>query len=240
MAKHERMQAHINTKLQKTPNKFTKGIKAMSEFFMLTFVGALMIISPGPDFAVVVKNSLAYGRSSGLSASAGVALANLCHVAINLLGVGVIISQSVFAFTLMKILGAIYLIYLGYKGLRAKPAPKREATSGATGMPLQEMHPGLKNAFQSGFLTSLLNPKACLFYLSFFSVILSPAIPRITQTFYGIWISFIALLWFMLVALFFTSPMIGQRIQVFKHWLERFTGGVLMVFGLKLLSSEVP
>jgi threonine/homoserine/homoserine lactone efflux protein len=90
----------------------------------------------------------------------------------------------------------------------------------------------------SGFITSILNPKACLFFLSFFSVMLSPATELRTQIFYGVWISLLALIWFVLVAFFFTTPMIGQKLQNSKHWIERITGGVLMLLSLKLLSSK--
>lgn len=202
----------------------------LTEFFMLTLVAALMIISPGPDFAVVVRNSLTYGRMSGIYASGGIALANLCYVAINLLGIGMIIAKSAVLFSGMKILGAAYLMYLGYKGILAKPALPR--------VNLQKVE-GSRRGFYSGFLTSILNPKACLFYLSFFSVLISPNTPKPTQIFYGVWVCVLALLWFMLVAVFFTSPIIGKKIESLKHWLERCTGGVLILLGLKLIGSEV-
>ncbi|HXH54339.1 MAG TPA: LysE family transporter [Gammaproteobacteria bacterium] len=208
----------------------------MTEFFMVTLVSALMIISPGPDFAIVVKNSLAHGRVSGIYTAIGIAIANLCHVAVNLFGIGIIIAQSIVAFTIMKILGAIYLLYLGYKGIRAKPATaKDKPTAVITAVNPVRQH----NGFYNGVLTSLLNPKACLFFLSFFSVMLSKTTAMSTQIFYGVWISSMALFWFILVAFFFTSPVIGKRINAFKHWLERFTGGILILLGMKLLIYEV-
>ncbi len=206
----------------------------MTEFIILTLVAALMIISPGPDFAIVVKNSLSNGRSSGVYAAFGIGLANLCHVAVNLLGIGVIIAKSVVVFTGMKILGAAYLIYLGYKGLRAKRVEPRVTADEEVAAVAQG-----KKGFYSGLFTSLLNPKVYLFFLSFFSVFLSSTTPFLTQVGYGFWISFMALLWFTLVAIFFTSPVIGQKIESLKHWLERFTGGVLVLLGLKLISSEM-
>jgi RhtB (resistance to homoserine/threonine) family protein len=207
----------------------------MTEFFMLTLVAALMIISPGPDFAVVVKNSLTHGRVSGFYTALGVAIANLCHVAINLFGIGVVIAQSMVAFTIMKILGVAYLLYLGYKGLRAKPTVAADKSEVALTTNKTREH----NGFYSGLLNCLLNPKACLFFLSFFSVMLSPATAISTQIFYGAWISSMALVWFIVVACFFTSPVIGKKIDSFKHWLERFTGGILILLGIKLLSYEV-
>ena len=208
----------------------------MAEFFILTSVAALMIISPGPDFAIVVKNSLVHGRASGVYTALGIAIANLCHVAVNLFGIGLVIAQSSVAFTLMKILGAGYLLYLGYKGICSKAAIVTDKPSVAinTTNVVPEHH-----GFYNGVLTSLLNPKSCLFFLSFFSVMLSPSTAIATQIFYGAWISVMALFWFILVAFFFTSPVIAKKIEAFKHWLERFTGGVLILLGLKLLSDEV-
>lgn len=208
----------------------------MAEFFMLSLVAGLMIISPGPDFAVVVSNSLRSGRYTGISTALGIAGANLCHVTINLLGLGIIISQSVLLFTVIKFLGAAYLIYLGYKGLRAKPTLRKT--------PLVETNEDLKNindqnGFYSGFVTSLLNPKACLFFLSFFSVILSPNTEITTQVFYGVWISIMAFFWFTLVAIFFTNAAISRKMQEVKHWLERVTGSILILLGIRLLGSEM-
>jgi RhtB (resistance to homoserine/threonine) family protein len=213
----------------------------MTEFIMVTLIASLMIISPGPDFAIVVKNSLVNGRACGLFASVGIGLANLCHVTINLLGIGVIISNSLFTFTILKVLGAIYLLYLGYKGLRAKAVVKINSASdkAVIDRSLEIATKAKRQGFYSGLLTSLLNPKACLFYLSFFSVILSPEIGLITQIFYGVWISTIALLWFMLVAFFFTSEAMGRKLEASKHWLERVVGGILLLLGLRLLKNEV-
>jgi len=233
----------------------------ITEFFALTFIGLMMIISPGPDFAVIVKNSLAYGRQSGIFSSMGVAVANLCHVTINLLGIGIIISQSVVAFTVMKILGAIYLLSIGFKSLLAKPESKESespslslsrAQQDLQSRALQSDKAMLNNplsfqgkkftkrrSFLSGFLTSVLNPKACLFFLSFFSVILSADTPFLIQLSYGLWLSFLALIWFTLVAIFFTNQILAHRLKACKHWLERVTGGLLMLFGVKLLTTEL-
>lgn len=205
----------------------------MNEFLTVTLIGMLVVVSPGPDFAIVVKNSMMHGRAAGIQGAFGIALANLCHVAINLLGLGLIISQSATAFTVMKVLGAVYLIYLGCQGLRSKPSDKLAQGTEAVGVS-EKRHYG----FYSGLFTSLLNPKAGLFYLSFFSVILSSQTPILTQIYYGVWISFIALFWFILVSLFFTSAIMRLRMQTYKHWLERFTGGVLILLGLKLLTSK--
>jgi len=206
----------------------------MTEFLSLTIIVALSIISPGPDFAIVVRNSLAYGRIAGCYAALGISMANLCHVMINLLGIGIIFTQSEMTFRIMKILGAFYLVYLGYQGLRAKKNIEGAIHQAAAKPTLKEQH-----GFYSGFFTSILNPKAFLFLLSFFSVMLSPTTPFVHQIFYGVWIGFLALVWFSLVAWFFTNERMGRKIAIWKHWLERITGGILITIGAKLLSSEI-
>jgi len=209
------------------------------EFFTVTAIGLLAIISPGPDFAIVTKTSLVEGRRAGFGSAMGIAVANLGHVAINLLGIGWVIAQSVTAFTVMKILGALYLLYIGFKGLRAKPeilSPSnpvhtKSGLGGAT-------HASLRKGFSMGLLTCLLNPKACLFFLSFFSVVISSETPFVTQVFYGAWISALALAWFLLVAFFFTNPHVSAKLKRSKHWIDRITGGALMLLGLRLLTAK--
>lgn len=213
------------------------------EFLTVTLIGLLVIISPGPDFAIVTKTSLSDGRVAGWASALGISIANLCHVALNLLGIGVIIAQSAVAFTILKILGATYLLYIGFKGLRAKPLPPTTESISTLDktqdLSVRSCQALAKKGFQSGLLTSILNPKACLFFLSFFSVILSSDTPFFRQVFYGVWISFLALVWFTLVAFFFTNPIIGAKLKKGKHWIERFTGGALMFLGIRLLGTKV-
>ncbi len=211
----------------------------MNDFFMLSLVIILMIMSPGPDFAVVVNNSLSHGRISGVGAAFGIASANLCHISINLLGIGLIIVESVVAFKIMQIVGATYLMYLGYKGITAKPAPQENDLENTIVLEQGKKLYGYYAGFCTGFMTSLLNPKACLFFLSFFSVMLSPESRLSTKIFYGLWMSSLALVWFTMVALFFTSPVVGRHMQRYKHWLERMTGVVLIGLALKLVISDL-
>lgn len=223
----------------------------MQEFVTLTIIGLLMIISPGPDFAIVTQNSLLQGRIAGLTAALGIAVANLCHVTVNLMGIGVIIANSELAFTFLKVLGASYLLFIGIKGIFAKPFTTKHTSINSENSDLHSegdqfrISAPIKSSkelflfgFRTGFITSLLNPKACLFYLSFFSVILTPGTHFFIQMLYGVWLSALALGWFLLVAYFFTNPVIGLKLRNVKHWIERFTGGALIFLGLRLLGSK--
>lgn len=94
----------------------------MPSLVSFTLLQMVALISPGPDFAIIVRNSLIYSRKTALLTALGIATGILTHVTYTLLGLGFIISQTAWLFRLFTYLGASYLIYIGYKGLRAKKA----------------------------------------------------------------------------------------------------------------------
>jgi len=124
----------------------------MPELLAVLTIALLATISPGPDFAMVSRNSLLLSRRAGVITALGIGLAVLVHVSYTLLGVGVLIRQSIWLFNAIKLAGAVYLIYLGIRMLRAKPAGDLPAAQVA---PLSDL-----GALRVGFLTNLLNPKA--------------------------------------------------------------------------------
>ena len=90
----------------------------MQEFLSISLLIMLAAVSPGPDFAVVTKNSLLYSRKAGLFTALGVSVSLLIHAVYCILGLAIIISQSLLAFSVIKYLGAAYLIYIGFKAPR--------------------------------------------------------------------------------------------------------------------------
>lgn len=108
----------------------------LTQFLTVAVVHLFAVMSPGPDFAVVTKNSLLHSRKTGIYTSLGIALGISVHIAYSLLGIGLVISKSAVLFSIIKYLGAGYLVYIGYLSLRAKPqqAPqvdRQEQASGA-------------------------------------------------------------------------------------------------------------
>src|SRR3989338_5059978 len=95
----------------------------MSAFLTIVVVHLLGAMSPGPDFAIIVRNSLTYSRRTGIWTAAGLGLGILVHVTYALLGIGFIVSQSILLYNALKYLGALYLLYIGWKALMTK-APK--------------------------------------------------------------------------------------------------------------------
>jgi RhtB (resistance to homoserine/threonine) family protein len=191
-------------------------------------VGLVAVISPGPDFTLTLRNSLAYSRRAGIYTVVGIAIGNIVHVTYCLVGIGAIIAQSIVLFNILKWISAAYLIYLGIKSLKAKKTSYEVKTL----QPRKKL--ALWSAFRMGLLGNLLNPKATLFFLALFTQIIDPATPLKAQFVYGMTIVLTALVWFALVAIFISQRKIKQALQSVLHWIERLTGAVLIALGLRL------
>ncbi|GBC55646.1 L-lysine permease [Stutzerimonas stutzeri] len=200
----------------------------------VALVHLLAVASPGPDFAVVVRESVAQGRRAGSWTALGVGCGIFVHVAYSLLGIGLIVSQSIVLFNLFKWLAAAYLVYLGWRALRARPM-SLEAIDGANAPVARSAW----RAFVIGFVTNGLNPKATLFFLSLFTVVISPDTPLLVQAGYGVYLAGATALWFLLVAWLFSRGRVRAGFARMGHWFDRLTGAVLIGLGARLALSEI-
>lgn len=201
----------------------------LSSFLIITLVGILGAISPGPDFVIVTKNSLMFSKRAGLYTALGVALAVSIHIAYCLIGIGFFIAESPFLFNMIKYSGAAYLIYIGIQGIWSTPTIGVNLDIAAKNQDL----PPLK-ALQTGFLTNALNPKATLFFLSVFSQVINPETPLVIQLIYALEIQLIVLGWFCLLAFLLSHPKLKSRIVKIQPYIEKGMGGLLIAFGLKI------
>lgn len=192
----------------------------------------LAVMSPGPDFIMTMRNSLLYSRRSGIYGAVGLGLGILVHVAYCLAGIAVIISQSIIIFTMLKYVGAAYLIYVGIKSLRAKQS-RGEVIDEAARPDMTKLQ-----AIRSGFVTNATNPKATLFFLSLFTLVIQPTTPFAIKAVMGIEMAIATALWFSLIALLVSHRAIRNRITRFQHYIERFMGAVLIIFGIKLATTQ--
>lgn len=210
-----------------------------SEFLLVALAHLVAVASPGPDFAMVLRQSITFGRRTAIWTSMGIGTGIFLHVAYSLLGIGLLVRSSVLAFDILKWLGAVYLAWIGQKALRAKPfAPASDGTglSVATGAPKT---PGRRAAFVTGFLTNALNPKATLFFVSLFSVVINPRTPVLIQSGYGVWMAAATMGWFTLVSLFFSQERVRAAFLRCGHWFERAMGVILLALGVRLALATV-
>lgn len=203
----------------------------MTELLAVITITLLAVISPGPDFAMVTRNSLLLSRRAGVLTAIGIGSGIVVHVSYTLLGIGLLIQQSLWLFNGLKLAGAAYLIYLGVKMLLAKPDTGSAADAPAAMSDLA--------ALRTGFLTNALNPKTTVFVVSLFMQVVQPATPLAIQLGYGVFISIAHMVWFTLVALCFSSGAVRQRLLRFRHWIDRAFGGLLVGFGALLATANL-
>jgi RhtB (resistance to homoserine/threonine) family protein len=199
----------------------------MNELIAVAAITILAVISPGPDFAMVTRNSYAYGRSSGLMAAFGIACGVQVHVFYTVLGIALVITHSPMLFMAMKALGAGYLIYLGWKSLTSKSILQLGTATGP--------RPSAGKAFAMGFLTNALNPKTMLFVVATYSQVVQVSNSLATNFAYGLFMSFSHWLWFSFVALFFSAEALRQRMLDRQHIVDKVIGTILIGLGVSLV-----
>ena len=200
------------------------------QFLSIATIHLFAVMSPGPDFTIILKQSISQGRKASMVTSLGIGVGILFHVFFCIIGLGLVISQSSMLFNIIKILGALYLGFIGIKSILGDKN-------------INESHEGdienqkLLNSFTLGLLTNILNPKATLFFLSLYAMIITSETSISIQVAYGIWMSLITGLWFCLLSIFLTNSFIENRINRFSHVIQIGTGVVLIFFAIKLLLS---
>ena len=229
-----------------------------SEFLLVALAHLVAVASPGPDFAMVLRQSITYGRRPAIWTSVGIGTGIFLHVAYSLLGIGLLVRSSVLAFNILKWLGAVYLAWIGQKALRAKPFANEAAPNATVSAPPAgtadtvafgaasnatvsavpaggaRETPGRRAAFVAGFLTNALNPKATLFFVALFSVVINPRTPVLIQSAYGVWMALATMGWFTLVSLFFSQDRVRAAFLRCGHWFERTMGVILLALGVCL------
>ena len=157
----------------------------------------------------------------------GIALGFGIHIIYSVLGLVTLVAQSAPLLTAVKIVGGLYLLWLGIKGLRSKAAGE------VTEIRVQAAAPvPARSVLWRGFLCNLLNPKAPVYLVSVFTVVLSPAMPVSQLAAYGAQFA-----WFALVALLLSVPRVNSGFRRAGHWIDRVLGAAMAVLGVKVMTG---
>ncbi len=209
-------------------------LAGMSAFLAIVVIHFLGLMSPGPDFALISRNSLCLSRRSGMLTALGLGLGILVHCTYSLLGIGLLISQSILLYNTIKWIGALYLMYIGFKALTHKAAAAKQA---AVEMKARRDISPLA-ALRQGFLCNVLNPKVTLFFLALFTQVIDPSTPLLVQIGYGLWMSFATFAWFAFVASVLSMSVIRAKFERIQGAFERVMGALLIALGLKIALSH--
>jgi RhtB (resistance to homoserine/threonine) family protein len=193
-----------------------------------------MAISPGPDFFMVTKNSIIHNKKAGVYSALGVSIAIWLHIAYSIAGLTLIISKSILLFSVIKYIGAAYLIYIGFNTIFSKANLAVELNDTQNKKSLSKL-----GAFKNGFITNALNPKTTIFFLSIFTQIIDINTSIALQLLYGVIISVVHFLWFYIVAIFFSHSLFLSKFQKHQKRIENIVGAALIAFGLKIAFTSV-
>jgi RhtB (resistance to homoserine/threonine) family protein len=200
------------------------------QLLVIIGVTALVLVSPGPDMVIVLRNTLLGGRRAGLQTSAGILAGNQVHITYCVLGIGLLISQSILAFTILKYLGAAYLVYLGIMSFRSS-APPLDAS-------LVDGSRGNKSWFAQGFINNLLNPKGTLFYLGVFTMVITPDTSVSTAIVLVITMNLVCVTFWLFFVTTLDHPSVRQFIERSQQIVQHIFGGLLIFLGLRVAFME--
>ncbi|KKO46479.1 lysine transporter LysE [Arsukibacterium ikkense] len=203
------------------------------EFLLIASVHLLAVASPGPDFAIVLRYAVRYGRRAAIFASLGIGVAILLHVTYSLVGIGVLIKTTPWLFQLLSVLAACYLLYLAQGALRSRPPVGQEAIAME-----HTATPASTKAFSAGFITNGLNPKATLFFLSLFAVVISAQTPLSYKLIYGLYMAVATATWFIFLSLVLTNTRVRGFLLLKGYWFDRLMGLLLLALAVHLLFSS--
>ena len=205
----------------------------ITQFFTVAIIHLFAVMSPGPDFVVIAKQSIRQGRRIAIYTALGIGTGILIHISYCLIGIGFFASKSTYALETIKILGAFYLIYIGISTIIVKnklEINKKNKT---------KTNVSFYSSFTLGFLTNILNPKATLFFLSLYSVIIKPDTTFLVQAIYGIWMAIVTALWFCFLSIILTNEIILKTFHKFSDRISLVLGFILIIFGIRLLFSNI-
>ena len=200
----------------------------MNEIIAIAIITLLAVISPGADFALVSRNSYLYGRKQGIYTAYGIACAVWIHISYSVLGLSFLKHYIPNLLHIIQYIGALYLMYIGYKTFT-----QQQISDHATHTLLRP-----RQAFIQAFLGNSLNPKTTLFVMSIFAQLLRGNHGLTHLIGYGMFISASHLLWFLLISLFCSTPVIRNKILRKQVSINRFIGTVLATLGLCLFLTN--
>ena len=195
-----------------------------TQFGLVASAHFVALLSPGPDFFLIMRTRIVHGLRPAIATSLGLALANAAYIALALTGVS-LLAQWPQLFAVLKWAGGLYLVWLGLLFLRSDGRlPITDAAPSATTKHFARLAPHLLQ----GFLSGILNPKNSLFYALLFGALIAPSTPAGEQALYGLWMASIVFAWDALIAHSVGQPRLLAWFHRHLRHIERSSGVVML------------
>ncbi|KGJ89601.1 LysE family translocator [Colwellia psychrerythraea] len=227
-------------------------MQVLEQFLLIAMVHFLAVASPGPDFALILKQSIRYNRRIAIYTSFGIAAGIIVHVTYSLVGIGLLIASDERLFTALKYIAASYFCYIAWHCLRAKNPEKESPLSDyqqsddkslsqneLSKLAASADNQSVKKAFLNGFLINALNVKATLFFVSLFSVVIAPETLMSIKIAYGVYLVAATAAWFCFLSYMLTQDKVRYLLQRKGYILDRLMGVILLFLAIQLVLSDL-
>jgi len=203
----------------------------VSIFLTVALLHFFAVASPGPDFVLVSQQSFRYGRMVAIWTSGGIALGILFHVAISLTGLSLLLQSQPDLFWYLKLVASLYIGYLGFVSLISKESVDLQKVS-------MEKGDRYLKSISKGFLINALNPKAFIFFITVFTLVINEDTGLFIKGLLGIYMSLATFIWFTFVSILLTNQIATERFKIAIPWLEKITGLFLIVLAIQIILFE--
>ena len=201
----------------------------LGQIAVIVSVTFLVMVTPGPDMVLVLRNTVLAGRRAGFRTALGILMGNLVHITYWLLGIGWLISRSIVAFNGLRFAAAGYLIYLGIASFRS-----RRSVPGATASPRWR----LQNWFAQGLINNVLNPKGTLFYLGVFTVVIAPGTSASAMVVLVASMLLVSAAFWLLFVCTLDRPAVRTLFERSGTLVDRLCGGLLILLGVRVAVAK--
>lgn len=213
-------------------------VNLLGIFVTVAVAHFLALLSPGPDFVLVVKSAIRNEGKNAIGVALGIASANALYIGLCLIGVGSILAASATVMIVLKVIGGLFLIYLAVQALRASKSSYKSLDIA------EQPHSNKVKAtffkeFITGFMSGILNPKNLLFYLSLFTVVLTPEVGLAFKLGLGIWMTAIVFLWDLSIIFLLSTPKVRSKFTKLAYYIDKITGAILGIIGFAIVKSAL-
>ncbi|WP_293935459.1 LysE family translocator [Iodobacter sp.] len=206
-------------------------------FFTVAFAHFLALLSPGPDFVLLVKSAIKNGGKKSIGVAAGIASANAAYISLCLVGVGSILASSIAIMIALKIAGGLFLIYLAIMALKAKKASYIDLA--VISAEREKIETTFIKEMLIGFMSGILNPKNLLFYLSLFTVVLTGEVSFAFKLALGVWMTSMVFFWDVAIIYFLSTKRVRTKFSKAAYYIDKITGAVLGLIGITIVKSAL-
>jgi len=203
----------------------------MELFFTVALMHLFAVASPGPDFFLISRQSILYGKNISIWASLGISMGILMHSLLSIAGIYMILSLYPHLLFYMKIIASLYIAFLGIRTLMISNNIKIDIS-------VNKIDISFFKSFFTGFLTNALNPKAFLFFIMVFALISNTTESVVIKMALGVYMAVATFIWFTFISISFAKISQGAVIKKIIPYLEKIVGVLLILISLQILFSD--